>query len=165
MQLRVLTVMKTALITKQGFLKLQQELDELWRKERPAVTKIVAWAASLGDRSENADYQYNKRRLREIDRRVRFLRKTIDNVQIVEYSPQQDGKVFFGAWVELEDIEGEKISFRIVGPEEIYGEKSYISIDSPMARACIGKQEEDEVVVQTPNGKKEWFVTHISYEK
>lgn len=157
--------MKTALITKQGFVKLQQELDELWRKERPAVTKIVSWAASLGDRSENADYQYNKRRLREIDRRVRFLRKTIEQVQIVEYSPQQDGKVFFGAWVELEDIDGEKIRFRIVGPEEIYGEHSYISIDSPMARACIGKQLEDEVIVQTPNGKKEWFVIDISYDK
>lgn len=156
--------MKTKLITKQGFNKLQAELEHLWRKERPEVTKIVQWAASLGDRSENADYQYNKRRLREIDRRVRFLRKTLENIAIVEYHPQQEGKVFFGAWIELEDIDGNSLKFRIVGPEEIYGEKDYISIDSPMARACLGKQVDDEVVVQTPSGKKEWYILNISYK-
>lgn len=156
--------MKTKLITKQGFNKLQAELEHLWRKERPEVTKIVQWAASLGDRSENADYQYNKRRLREIDRRVRFLRKTLENITIVEYHPQQEGKVFFGAWIELEDIDGNSLKLRIVGPEEIYGEKDYISIDSPMARACLGKQVDDEVVVQTPSGKKEWYVLNICYK-
>lgn len=156
--------MKTQLITKQGFKKLQDELDYLWRKERPEVTKIVTWAASLGDRSENADYQYNKRRLREIDRRVRFLRKTLEQIKIVEYSPQQDGKIFFGAWVDLEDEEGETLTFRIVGPEEIYGEKDYISIDSPMARACIGKVVDDEITVPLPVGKKVWFVNAIRYE-
>lgn len=157
--------MKTQLITKQGFKKLQAELDELWRKERPEVTKIVTWAASLGDRSENADYQYNKRRLREIDRRVRFLRKLLEEVKIVEYHPQQDGKIFFGAWVELEDEDGATIKVRIVGPEEIYGEKDYISIDSPMARACIGKQVDDEVIVNIPTGKKNWFVNAIRYSQ
>ena len=156
--------MKTQLITQQGFKKLQAELDFLWRKERPEVTKIVTWAASLGDRSENADYQYNKRRLREIDRRVRFLRKTLEQIKIVEYSPQQDGKIFFGAWVELEDEEGSTLTFRIVGPEEIYGEKDYISIDSPMARACIGKTVDDEITVTLPVGKKVWFVNAIRYE-
>jgi len=156
--------MKTQLITQQGFKKLQAELDFLWRKERPEVTKIVTWAASLGDRSENADYQYNKRRLREIDRRVRFLRKTLEQIKIVEYSPQQDGKIFFGAWVELEDEEGATLTFRIVGPEEIYGEKDYISIDSPMARACIGKTVDDEITVTLPVGKKVWFVNAIRYE-
>jgi transcription elongation factor GreB len=155
--------MKTKLITKQGFQKLQEELQHLWRKERPEVTKIVAWAASLGDRSENADYQYNKRRLREIDRRVRFLRKTLEEVKIVEYHPQQEGKVFFGAWVELEDLEGHTLKFRIVGPEEIYGEADYISIDSPMARACLQKQVDDEVVVAVPAGKKIWYVVDIAY--
>ncbi|MDY0136293.1 MAG: transcription elongation factor GreB, partial [Thiomicrospira sp.] len=89
--------MKTKLITREGFEQLQQEADQLWRKERPEVTKIVAWAASLGDRSENADYQYNKRRLREIDRRVRYLRKTLEDIQIVDYHPAQEGKIFFGA--------------------------------------------------------------------
>lgn len=157
--------MKTKLITKQGFEKLQAELDYLWRKERPEVTKIVQWAAGLGDRSENADYQYNKRRLREIDRRVRFLRKTLEDIKIVEYHPQQEGKVFFGAWVELEDIDGNSLKFRIVGPEEIYGEKDYISIDSPMARACLQKQVDDEVMVQIPTGKKEWYVVNIVYER
>lgn len=156
--------MKTKLITKEGFEKLQAELDYLWRKERPEVTKIVQWAASLGDRSENADYHYNKRRLREIDRRVRFLRKTLEDIMIVEYHPQQEGKVFFGAWVELEDIEDNSLKFRIVGPEEIYGEKNYISIDSPMARACLGKQVDDEVIVKTPNGQKEWCVLNIFYK-
>jgi transcription elongation factor GreB len=155
--------MKTQLITKEGFEKLKVELDQLWRKERPEVTKIVTWAASLGDRSENADYQYNKRRLREIDRRVRFLRKTLEEIRIVEYHAEQEGKIFFGAWVELEDDEGNTLSFRIVGPEEIYGEKDYISIDSPMARACLGKQVDDDVVVQIPSGKKEWFVINIWY--
>lgn len=157
--------MKTQLITKQGFEKLKAELDHLWRKERPEVTKIVSWAASLGDRSENADYQYNKKRLREIDRRVRFLRKTIDDIKIIEYDPQQEGKIFFGARVELEDEDGNTLSFRIVGPEEIYGEKDYISIDSPMARACLGKQVDDEIVVQIPSGKKEWYVIGIDYDK
>lgn len=156
--------MKTKLITKQGFQKLQKEHDELWLKERPKVTKIVSWAAGLGDRSENADYQYNKKRLREIDRRVRFLRKTIDDIKIIEYDPQQEGKIFFGAWVELEDDEENTLKFRIVGPEEIYGRNDYTSIDSPMARACLGKQVDDEVVVQIPSGKKEWYVVNIVYE-
>jgi transcription elongation factor GreB len=154
---------KTQLITPAGFAKLQSELDHLWRKERPEVTKIVAWAASLGDRSENADYQYNKRRLREIDRRVRFLRKTLEGVKVVEYHPQQEGKVFFGAWVALVDDKGETLRFRIVGPEEIYGEKGYISIDSPMARACLQKQVGDELVVPTPSGNRQWTLVSICY--
>lgn len=157
--------MKTLLITKQGFEKLRDEADYLWRKERPEVTKIVSWAASLGDRSENADYHYNKRRLREIDRRVRYLRKTLEEIKIVEYHPQQEGRIFFGAWVELEDEDERRLRFRIVGPEEIYGQQDYISIDSPMARACLKKQVEDEVVVPTPNGPKTWFVVGIQYEK
>lgn len=156
--------MKSKLITKQGFEKLQQELDYLWRKERPAVTKIVSWAASLGDRSENADYLYNKKRLREIDRRVRFLRKTLEDITIVEYHPQQEGRIFFGAWVDLEDLEGNKLRFRIVGPEEIYGEDNFISVDSPMARACLKKEIDDEIIVPVPDGKKTWYVTNIEYE-
>ncbi|MBN2646723.1 MAG: transcription elongation factor GreB [Thiotrichales bacterium] len=154
---------KTKLITQEGFNRLQAELDQLWRKERPEVTKIVAWAASLGDRSENADYQYNKRRLREIDRRLRFLRKTLEEVRIVPYHPQQEGKVFFGAWVQLEDLDGNRLQFRIVGPEEIYGQTDYISVDSPMARACLQKQVDDEVRVQTPSSDKTWYVLAIRY--
>ncbi|UQB41476.1 transcription elongation factor GreB [Thiomicrospira microaerophila] len=156
--------MKTKLITKEGFQALKDELDHLWRTERPQVTKIVAWAASLGDRSENADYQYNKRRLREIDRRVRFLRKCLEELKIVEYHPIQEGKVFFGAWVELENDEDETLLFRIVGTEEIYRKQHYISIDSPMARACLQKQQGEEIKVELPNGTQYWYVKSISYQ-
>lgn len=156
--------MKTNLITREGYNKLKQELDFLWKEERPEVTKKVTWAASLGDRSENADYQYNKKRLREIDRRVRYLRKRLELVQVVDYSPQQDGKVFFGAWVEIENEAGEVKVFRIVGPDEIYGRNDYISIDSPMARALLKKEVDDEFEVTTPTGKKEWFVNSIRYQ-
>lgn len=157
--------MATKLITREGFNRLQQELDELWRVERPEVTRKVAWAASLGDRSENADYQYNKKRLREIDRRVRYLRKALEDHKVVDYSPQQDGRVFFGAWVEVESDAGESLRFRIVGYDEIFGRKDYISIDSPMARALLKAQVDDEVVVNTPAGKAVWYVNAIDYVK
>jgi len=155
--------LKTNLITREGFRQLEEELDTLWRTERPEVTQKVAWAASLGDRSENADYQYNKKRLREIDRRVRFLRKRLKDLTIVDYSPQQSGKVFFGAWVNVENDEGEKLTFRIVGPDEIYGRNDYISIDSPMARALLKKAVDDEAVVKTPIGLVNWYVLSIQY--
>ncbi|RTE86449.1 MULTISPECIES: transcription elongation factor GreB [Gammaproteobacteria] len=157
--------MKTNLITAEGFKKLEKELDHLWREYRPEITKKVAWAASLGDRSENADYKENKRLLRQIDSRVRFLRKRLEVLKVVAYSPQQEGKVFFGAWVEIEDIDGVQKTFRIVGPDEIYGRNDYISIDSPMARALLKKEVDDEFYVTTPSGKKEWFVTQIRYDK
>lgn len=157
--------MKTNLVTRDGYNKLKAELDHLWREERPEVTKKVTWAASLGDRSENADYQYNKKRLREIDRRVRYLRKRLEAIQVVDYSPQQDGKVFFGAWVEIENEDGDMKTFRIVGPDEIYGGvKDHVSIDSPMARALLKKEVDDEVVVQTPLGQKIWFINAIRYQ-
>ena len=156
--------MRTDLITREGFNALQQELDYLWREKRPDVTAKVAWAASLGDRSENADYQYNKKLLRETDRRIRFLRKRLEVLKIVDYSPQQDGRVFFGAWVDIENEQGEQLTFRIVGPDEIYGRKDYISIDSPMARALLKKAVDDEVSVTTPTGNKLWFVNAIRYQ-
>jgi transcription elongation factor GreB len=156
--------MKTKLITREGYAKLQEELTYLWKVERPEITQKVTWAASLGDRSENADYKENKRKLREIDRRVRYLTKTLEDIRIVDYNPQQDGKVFFGAWVELEDDDGKILKFRIVGPEEIYGRNDYTSIDSPMARACLKKSLDDEVYVKTPNGEKTWIVNSIEYK-
>ncbi len=157
--------MNTKLITQEGYKKLHDEHDHLWYDERPKITKIVTWAASLGDRSENADYQYNKRKLREIDRRVRYLRKLLPDLQIINYSSQQDGKVFFGAWVEIQNERGEGKHFRIVGPEEIYGDaKDYISIDSPMARALIGKEVDDLFALRTPQGDKEWMIKDISYQ-
>ncbi len=155
--------MKTPLVTREGFLRLQAELDQLWRVERPETTRKVAWAASLGDRSENADYQYNKKRLREIDRRVRYLRKCLDKLRVVDYSPEQEGKVFFGAWVEVENDEGERRRFRIVGYDEIFGCKDYISVDSPMARALLGREVDDEILVQTPSGPARWYVNSIHY--
>ena len=158
--------MKTKLITPEGYKKLHDEHDEIWLKQRPEITRIVTWAASLGDRSENADYQYNKKKLREIDRRVRFLRKLLPELKIVNYSKEQEGKVFFGAWVEIENDAGEIKKFRIVGPEEIYGNAiGYISIDSPMARALLKKEVDDIVAVTTPDGTKEWHINSIKYSR
>jgi transcription elongation factor GreB len=110
-----------------------------------------------------ACYQYNKKKLREIDRRVRYLRKTLEAIKIVDYHADQEGKIFFGAWVELENEQEEYLKFRIVGPEEIYGRNDYISVDSPMARACLKRTVDDEVQVKTPLGLKIWFVNSIAY--
>ncbi|QGT81502.1 transcription elongation factor GreB [Pseudomonas coronafaciens] len=157
--------MSTKIITRDGHESLKKELDYLWREHRPDITRKVTWAASLGDRSENADYQYNKKLLREIDRRVRYLRKRLEDMRVVLYSPEQEGRVFFGAWVEIENEEGDLKKFRIVGYDEIYGRNDYISIDSPMARALLKKEVGDEVLVNTPEGEKLWFVNSIVYEK
>lgn len=156
--------MKTPLVTRKGYLKLKQELDQLWREERPEITRKVTWAASLGDRSENADYQYNKKKLREIDRRVRYLRKCLEHLKVVDYNPQQEGKVFFGAWVEIENDAGTVMEIRLVGYDEIFSRKDYISIDSPMARALVGKAQDDEVEVKTEAGGKLWWINRIWYD-
>ncbi|MGE8303340.1 MAG: transcription elongation factor GreB [Pseudomonas kermanshahensis] len=157
--------MATNIITRAGHNALKAELDHLWHTYRPEITQKVTWAASLGDRSENADYQYNKKLLREIDRRIRYLRKRLEDIRVVDYSPEQEGKVFFGAWVEIENEGGESKRFRVVGYDEIYGRNDYISIDSPMARALLKKEEGDEVVVQTPTGEATWYIASISYEQ
>ncbi len=153
------------LITPEGLEKLKAELDHLWRVERPETTQKVAWAASLGDRSENADYHYNKKRLREIDRRILYLRKCIDNLKVVHYTPYQEGKVMFGAWVEIENEKGLKKRLRIVGGEELIGSTDYISIDSPMAQALQKKQVGDEVIVKTATAQFVWRITKIEYQK
>ncbi|NLN58202.1 MAG: transcription elongation factor GreB [Gammaproteobacteria bacterium] len=158
--------MKSNLITRSGHDKLVAELQHLWHEERPEITKKVNWAASLGDWSENADYHYNKKRLREIDRRVRYLGKRLEELRIVDFSPEQEGKVYFGAWVEIENEQGEQKTLRIVGVDEIYDHHpQHISIESPMARALLSKQVDDEVDVHTPLGKKSWFINSIRYEK
>lgn len=157
--------MKTPLLTVAGYAQLKNEQDTLWRIERPETTRKVTWAASLGDRSENADYQYNKKRLREIDRRVRYLRKVLENSKVIEYSTQQEGKVFFGAWVEIENEEGTKKTFQVVGYDEIFGRNDAISIDSPMARALLKKEEGDIALVKTPVGTSEWEIIKIWYSK
>jgi transcription elongation factor GreB len=157
--------MKTPLITPEGLEKLKAELDHLWRVERPDTTQKVSWAASLGDRSENADYHYNKKRLREIDRRILYLRKCIDELKVVTYSPFQEGKVMFGAWVEVENDKGHKMRFRIVGSEEILNTKDHISIDSPMAHALIDKEVGDVGMVKTVAGEFVWRINKIEYQK
>ena len=154
------------LITPEGLEKLKAELDHLWRVERPDTTQKVSWAASLGDRSENADYHYNKKRLREIDRRILYLRKCIDNLKVVHYSPFQEGKVMFGAWVEIENTQKKlKKRLRIVGGEEIIGATDYISMDSPMAQALLTKTVGDEAVVKTTTGQFVWRITKIEYQR
>lgn len=157
--------MRTPLLTVKGATRLREELDHLWRVDRPETTKKVTWAASLGDRSENADYQYNKKRLREIDRRVRYIRKSLEKCKIVEYSSQQEGFVFFGASVSVESELGEQKQFQIVGYDEIFGRKNAISIDSPMARALLKKKVGDFTEVKTPAGPMEWEILSIDYSE
>ncbi len=155
--------MKSLFVTPDGFKKLQDELSFLWKTHRPEITKKVAWAASLGDRSENADYQYNKRLLREIDRRIRYLQKRLPELKVVHYSQEQEGRVFFGATVEIENDNSESKHFKIVGYDEIFNQKNVISVDAPMARSLLGKKVDDEVNVQTPTGKTTWYIISISY--
>jgi transcription elongation factor GreB len=157
--------MKTMWITPEGLEKVKAELDHLWKVERPETTQKVAWAASLGDRSENADYHYNKKRLREIDKRVHYLRKCIDELKVIHYTTYQEGKVMFGAWVEIENQKGHKIRIRIVGGEEIFERRDFISIDSPMAQALLKKEVGEEALVQTPTLEMAWRITKIEYEK
>ena len=157
--------MKSNLITRTGHDKLVAELQQLWHQERPEITQKVNWAASLGDRSENADYKYNKQILRKIDRRVRYLGKRLAELKIIDFSPEQTGKVYFGAWVEIENEQGELKTLRVVGVDEIYDHHpQHISIDSPMARALLGKQVNEEIEVVTPLGKKIWYINSIRYE-
>ena len=155
--------MRTAILTREGFENLKAELDKLWRVDRRETTKQVSWAASLGDRSENADYKENKRKLRQLDSRIRYVTKRLESVQVVDYHPAQDGRVFFGAWVEIENEQGEIKKIRIVGYDEIFDRKDYISIDSPMAKSLLKKEVDDVAVVVTPHGEVEWFINAIWY--
>jgi len=153
-------------ITADGAAKLRAEVRQLWKVERPQVTQVVHEAAKNGDRSENGDYIYGKRRLREIDRRVRYLSKRLEEATIVEEKPKNTSKVFFAAWVTLEDTENPTApvqQLRIVGSDEIDAEKNWISIDSPMARALIGKSKDDEVEVKTPEGERYFLINAIDY--
>jgi transcription elongation factor GreB len=144
---------------------MHKELDELWRVERPRVTQAVAEAAAQGDRSENADYTYGKRRLREIDRRVRFLRKRLDGMVVVDKAPTDARRVFFGAWVTLETDAGVQSRYRIVGPDEFDLAPGYISMDSPLARALMKKGLDDEVKVDVPGGAATFTIVNVEYEK
>ncbi len=151
-------------ITPQGAARLKHELDHLWRVLRPQVTQAVQEAAAQGDRSENAEYIYGKRQLREIDRRVRFLRQRLEGMVVVDAPPAQRSRVFFGAWVTLEDEAGEEVEYRIVGPDEFDAAPGYISMDSPLGRALMGKALDDEVKVELPAGMKTYVVVGVRYE-
>jgi len=153
----------SAYITPEGAEQLRAELHQLWKVERPAVTQAVHEAAKNGDRSENGDYIYGKRRLREIDRRVRYLTKRLDELQIVERRPDDPEKIFFGAYVTLEDDEGEERTYRIVGPDEFNLREDKLSVDSPLARAMLGKRLDDEVVLNSPEGQKRFYVVEVRY--
>ena len=150
-------------ITPEGEKRLRDELGWLLKVERPQVTRGVSDAAAEGDRSENAEYIYGKKRLREIDRRIRFLAKRLDVLTVVTEPPPQTGKIFFGAWVRLENDSGEESEYRLVGPDETDAAKGWISIDSPMGRALMGKREDDEVVVLRPAGKAAFTILEVSY--
>ena len=150
-------------ITPAGFARLKAELDQLWRDERPRVTQAVSEAAAQGDRSENAEYTYGKKRLREIDSRVRFLRKRLDGMKVVEQPPSDPKRVFFGAWVTLEDEAGTESRHRIVGPDEFDAAPGHISMDAPLARALLGKRLDEEVSVQLPAGMRRLIITNIEY--
>ena len=152
-------------ITRSGFQKLQSELELLWKDERPRVTEAVTVAAALGDRSENADYIYGKKRLREIDQRIRFLTKRIDDLKIVDPGPRQDAdRIYFGAWVSIEGEDGEEARYQLVGPDEFDATASRISVDSPVGRALMGKRLGDEVTVRRPKGEMVYTVLKIDYD-
>lgn len=150
-------------ITPEGHRKLSGELSYLWKTKRPQVTRAVAEAAAMGDRSENAEYIYGKKQLREIDSRMRFLQRRLNELSIVDRPPADTSKVFFGAWVEIEDDDGNVYEYRIVGPDEIDPGRNFISIDSPMAKALLGRTDGDEITVSRPSGTAEFVITGINY--
>ena len=154
----------TALITREGHDRLKAELDELWRIKRPEVVKALAAAAAEGDRSENAEYTYRKKQLGEIDRRVRYLSKRVPALRVVETAPSDPEAVFFGAWVEVENIaSGDAQRYRIVGPDETDARRGFISIDSPLARAMLKKRLDDEFDAQLPGGGARFVIADVRY--
>lgn len=150
-------------ITPEGQARLTDELNDLWRVQRPKVVQAVSEAAAMGDRSENAEYIYGKKMLREIDRRVRFLRKRLEGMTVVSAKPSDTSRIFFGAWVQLEDDDGLEIELRIVGPDEFDPKRNWISLDSPMARALLRRCEGDEVRVLLPSGERVYVILTVSY--
>jgi transcription elongation factor GreB len=153
----------SAYITPEGFAVLRAELHQLWKVERPQVTATVHEAAKNGDRSENGDYIYGKRRLREIDARVRFLTKRIEALEVVTELPADQQRVFFGAWVTIEDELDKSETFRIVGPDEFDLKSGKLSMDAPLARALLGKRVGDDVVFNSPAGERELYIAAVSY--
>lgn len=150
-------------ITPDGYRRLNEELQYLWKTKRPAVTQSVQEAAAQGDRSENAEYIYGKKMLREIDSRIRFLSRRLDDMVVVDRLPEDQSRVFFGAWVHLLDEQDQTLILRLVGPDETDSKRNWISIDSPVARALLGKRVGDEVQVATPTGERCYDLMAIRY--
>ena len=154
----------TALITRQGHDRLKAELDDLWRVQRPEVVRALSAAAAEGDRSENAEYTYRKKQLGGIDRRVRYLSKRLSTLKVVDATPSDPSAVFFGATIEMENSDsGETVRYRVVGPDETDAALGWISIDSPLARALLGKRVDDEVRAVLPGGEVTFWVVAIEY--
>lgn len=149
-------------ITAAGYRRLQQELKDLWTR-RAEVTKALSAAAAEGDRSENAEYIYRKKELREIDRRLRYLQKRLPDLKIVDQPPSDPRRIYFGALVTLEDAAGQTNTYRIVGPDEFDPKRGWISMDAPLAQALRGRGLDDEVKVETPQGRRDYLVVDISY--
>jgi len=150
-------------ITAQGAQAMEAELKYLWKEERPKVTDAVHEAAKNGDRSENGDYIYGKKRLREIDSRVRFLTKRLEKLTIVDQIPADQSRIYFGAWVTLIDENDNRLIYQIVGPDEFDVKAAKISMDSPLARQLLKKQCDDEVTITTPSGEKTYWIDAIHY--
>jgi len=154
---------RSNLITEEGAVRLRNELADLWKNKRPEVTRAITAAAAEGDRSENAEYIYRKKQLREMDRRIRYLQKRTSEMKVVEHKPADQSSIFFAAWVELEDEEGNVKTYRLVGSDEFDFKPEYISIDSPLAKALLKKQVDDEVSVNLPQGRKVYYVNRVWY--
>ena len=154
---------KPSYITREGYRRLEEEAHRLWTVERPKLTKAVAVAAAEGDRSENAEYIYGKRKLFEVDRRLQFLAKRLDVLTIVDRQPDNSGKVYFGAYVTLEDEDGTRVTYQIVGPDETDNAGGCVSCEAPMGRALIGRELGDEVTVPRPKGPRAFVIEAISF--
>ena len=152
---------KPGYITPEGYRRFEEEADRLWNVDRPKMAKAVQVAAAEGDRSENAEYQYSKQRLAAIDRRLRFLGKRLKALTIVDERPPDDGRVYFGSWVTVEDEEGRTQTFRVVGPDEIDAKKRWISMDSPMGKALLSREVGDEVTVRRPKGEVTYEIVEV----
>ena len=154
---------KPGYITAEGYRRLELEAEQLWTVERPKLVKSVATAAAEGDRSENAEYIYGKKKLAEIDRRLSFLGRRLEVLKIVDDPPEKDGRVYFGAWVTLEDEEGQQLRYQIVGSDEADADRKRISMDSPLAKALMRKEVDDEITVQRPKGEITYTILAVTY--
>jgi transcription elongation factor GreB len=150
-------------ITAEGEKAMKAELHQLWKVERPVITQSVSEAAAQGDRSENAEYIYGKKRLREIDGRVRYLSKRLEEMTVVSQPPTNQDKIYFGAIVTLEDEEQNTHKYKIVGPDELDPQKGHISIDAPLGRALLSKEVDSEIEIESPAGRKVYYVLAIEY--